>query len=107
MIVKFDDFLNEAAQIVFPHSEDGSRVAKFKVIASPTSLNNVIRFIAASSKDLDQLDGVRKEVVLEAILKYANKQFRDIKFVPIKYDDDGAGYGIKIDLEPIMKRLNK
>ena len=107
MIVKFDDFLNEAAQIVFPHPEDGSRVAKFKVIAKPTSLNNVIRFIAASSKDLDKLYGVRKEVVLEAILKYANKQFRDIKFVPLKYDDDGAVYGIKIDLEPIMKRLNK
>lgn len=107
MIVKFDNFLNEKAQIVFPHPEDGSRVAKFKVIASPTSLNNVIRFIAASSKDLDQLNGVSKEVVLEAILTYANRQFRDINFVPIKYDDDGAGYGIKIDLEPIMKRLNK
>ena len=107
MIVKFDNFLNEKAQIGFPHPEDGSRGAKFKVIASPTSLNNVIRFIAASSKDLDQLSGVSKEVVLEAILTYANKQFRDINFVPIKYDDDGAGYGIKIDLEPIVKRLNK
>jgi len=106
MIVKFDDFLNEAAQIVFPHSEDGSRVAKFKVIASPTSLNNVIRFIAASSKDLDQLDGVSREVIQDAIIKYANKQFRDITFVPVKYDK-GAGYVIKIDLGPIMKKLNK
>ena len=107
MIVKFDDFLNEAAQIVFSHPEDGSRVAKFRVVASPTSTTNVIRFIAASSKDLDKLYGVSKEVVLEAILKYANKQFRDIKFIPLRYDDDGAGYGIQVDLEPIMKGLNK
>jgi hypothetical protein len=107
MIVKFDDFLNEAAQVVFPHPEDGSRVAKFRVIAKPGSTTNVIRFIAASSRDLDQLDGVSKQVVLEAILKYANKQFRDIKFIPLRYDDDGAGYGIQVDLEPIMKKLNK
>jgi hypothetical protein len=107
MIVKFDDFLNEAAQVVFPHPEDGSRVAKFRVIAKPGSTTNVIRFIAASSKDLDQLDGVSKNVVIEAILKYAHKQFREIKFVPLRYDDDGAGYAIQVDLEPIMKKLNK
>ena len=106
MIVKFENFLNEKAQVVFPHDEDGSRVAKFTVVASPTSLNNMIRFIAASSKDLDQLDGVSREVIEDAIIKYANKQFRDITFVPVK-NDQGAGYGIKIDLGPIMKKLNK
>ncbi len=37
---------------------------------------------------------------------YANKQFREIKFLPVRYDQ-GAGYAIKIDLEPIMKKLNK
>ena len=105
MIVKFENFLNEKAQVVFPHDEDGSRVAKFTVVASPPSYN-MIRFIAASSKDLDQLDGVSREVIQDAIIKYANKQFRDITFVPVKYDQ-GAGYVIKIDLGPIMKKLNK
>ena len=106
MIDKFENFLNENAQVVFSHPEDGSRVAKFKVIATPTSLNNMIRFIAASSKDLDQLDDIDRDDIVEAILKYANKQFREIKFLPVK-NDQGAGYGIKINLEPIMKKLNK
>jgi len=106
MISNFDQFLNEKAQVILPHEEDGSRVAYFKVIATPTSLNNMIRFIAASSKDLDKLDGIHRDDIVEAILEYANKQFREIKFLPVRYDQ-GAGYAIKIDLEPIMKKLNK
>ena len=102
-----DVLLEEKAQIVFPHPVDASRVAYFTVIATPTSLNNVIRFMAASEDDLDKLDGVSREVILEAILKYANNQFKEINFVPIKYDDDGAGFGIKIDLQSVVEKLKK
>ena len=102
-----DVLLEEKAQIVFPHPVDASRVAYFNVISSPTSLNNVIRFMAASEEDLNKLDGVSREVILESILKYANNQFKEINFVPIKYDDDGAGFGIKIDLQSVVEKLRK
>lgn len=97
-MIKLQNILNEA------NIKVNNVTANFRVIATPTSLNNMIRFIAASSKDLDILQDISKDEIREAILKYANKQFREIKFVPVKYDE-GAGYGFKIDLNTVLKRL--
>ncbi len=107
--MKITDILFEQnAQIVFPHKEDASRVARFKVVASPTSLNNIIKFIPATSKDLDKLEGVEESDALAAVVEYAEKHFDGhIKFIPLTHDYGGVGYAIKIDLEPIMKTLNK
>jgi|TARA_R110002074_G_scaffold396035_2_gene584948 hypothetical protein len=97
-MIKLQNILNEA------NIKVNNVTANFRVIATPTSLNNMIRFIAASSKDLDILQDISKDEIREAILKYANKQFREIKFLPVKYDE-GAGYGFKIDLNTVLKRL--
>jgi len=107
--MKISDIVFEQnAQIVFPHKEDASRVARFKVVASPTSLNNIIKFLPATSKDLDNLEGVEESDALAAVVEYAEKHFDGhIKFIPLTHDYGGVGYAIKIDLEPIMKTLNK
>lgn len=103
-----DIVLEQNAQIVFPHKEDASRVARFKVVASPTSLNNIIKFIPATSKDLNKLEGVEESDALAAVVEYAEKHFDGhIKFIPLTQDYGGVGYAIKIDLEPIIKTLNK
>ena len=97
-MIKLKDILNEANVKV------NNTTVKFTVIATPTSLNNMFRFIAASSKDLDILQDFSSDDIRAAILKYANNQFREIKFIPVKYDD-GAGYGFKIDLNTVLKKL--
>ena len=103
-----DIVFEQNAQIVFPHKEDASRVARFKVVASPTSLNNIIKFIPATSKDLDKLEGVEESDALTAVVEYAEKHFDGhIKFIPLTHDYGGVGYAIKVDLEPIVKTLNK
>jgi len=98
-VIKLKGMLQEANVKV------NNTTVKFTVIATPTSLNNMFRFIAASSKDLDILRDFRRDDIKAAILKYANKQFREIKFVPVRYDDDGAGYAFKIDLNTVLKKL--
>lgn len=97
-----DILLTEKAPIVFPHSSDGSRVAKFTVIGRA----GIIQFMAASSEDLDKLEGTDEQVILNAILKYANSQYREISFLPFN-NYEGAGYAIRINIEEVIKRLSK
>ena len=97
-MIKLKDILNEATIKV------NNIPAKFTVVAKPGSMNNIIQFIAASSKDLDSLQDVSKDDIRAAILAYANKQFREIKFLPV-HNYQGAGYAIKIDFETVIKKL--
>ena len=105
-MIKLKNILNENAPIVFPHPEDGSRVAAFSVNQNFTKdSKHLIIFMAKTSKDLDKIQGMG-DTIKTAILEYANKQFREIQFV-MDTDYEGAGYAIRIDLEPIIKKLNK
>ena len=107
-MIKLKNILNENAQIVFPHPADGTRVAQFSVSKGSTKdTRNLLIFMAKTSKDLDKyIELEDKQIIENAIIEYANKQFREIKFV-IDSNYPGAGFGIAIDLEPIAKTLNK
>ena len=98
-MIKLKDILNEATIKV------NNIPAKFTVVAKPGSMNNIIQFIAASSKDLDSLQDVSKDDIRAAILEYANKRFREIKFIPLGRDYQGAGYALKVDFNTIIKKL--
>jgi|TARA_R110002167_G_scaffold113115_5_gene285953 hypothetical protein len=100
-MIKLKNILNEKAYVSVNNIP-----AKFTVIAKPGSMNNIIQFIAASSNDLDKLQDVSRDDISAAILKYANKQFKEIKFISLGRDYQGAGYAIKIDLNTVVKKLN-
>ena len=107
-MIKLKNIINENAQIVFPHPTDGTRVAKFIVRRGATKeTRNLLIFMVKSSKDLAQyIEFDDDSIINNAILEYANKQFREIKFV-MDTEYQGAGRAIVPDLEPIIKTLNK
>jgi len=107
-MIKLKNILNENAQIVFPHPTDGTRVANFSVRKGVTKeTRNLLIFTVKSSKDLAQyIEFDDDSIINNAIIEYANKQFREIKFV-MDTEYQGAGRAIVVDLEPIAKTLNK
>jgi len=77
-----------------------SEIADFLVHGK---LHNVFQFIPRKSVDLDKIDSLGDINVTEQLVKFAEKKTK-IKFLPL-YDFNGAGYGIQIDVDFIVKKL--
>jgi len=67
-------------------------------------INGGISFIANSGKDLDELENFTKTEVQDKLLKFLNKKFSDIFILDYSYK--GAGYGFKIDIYKMVKKIS-
>tara|TARA_B110000285_G_C14969331_1_gene535738 strand:- start:133 stop:504 length:372 start_codon:yes stop_codon:yes gene_type:complete len=65
--------------------------------------NNYV-FIAKSSKDLDKLMDIDKDMIPVKLLEFANNKFKEIKFIR-NNGYLGAGYALMIDTDSVVNKL--
>ena len=106
MAKKFDEFLNEK---------------NFQVVSNMNAINYSLTYplgsgrivaMAATSKDLDKEieSGASKTAIgkdIEDTINDQLKKFRQSITVSVDYSYEGAGYGFLINLEDLLKKLNK
>lgn len=67
--------------------------------------DNVFVFLPKTSKDLDKIDLVNHDNVVDSLLSYLKKH-TNLEFKwDLGYNSRGAGYGFKMDLDKILKKL--
>jgi hypothetical protein len=106
MAKKFDEFLNEK---------------NFQVVSNMKAINYSLTYqlgsgrivaMAATGKDLDKEieSGASKTAIgkdIEDTINDQLKKFRQSITVSVDYNYEGAGYGFLINLEDLLKKLNK
>jgi len=102
-MIKLTDILNEGKILLQSNDKDADSLSEFADFLVHGKLHNVIQFIPRKSVDLDKIDSLGEINVTEQLVKYAEKKTK-IKFLPL-YDFKGAGYGIQIDIDFIVKKI--
>lgn len=102
-MIKLTDILNEGKVLLQSKDRDADSLSEITDFLVHGKLHNVFQFIPRKSVDLDKIDSLGEINVTEQLVKYAEKKTK-IKFLPL-YDFKGAGYGIQIDIDFIVKKL--
>ena len=102
-MIKLTDILNEGKVLLQSKDRDADSLSEITDFLVHGKLHNVFQFIPRKSVDLDKIDSLGEINVTEQLVKYAEKKTK-IKFLPL-YDFKGAGYGIQIDIDFIVKKI--
>ena len=102
-MIKLTDILKEGKILLQSNDRDADSLSEITDFLVYGKLHNVFQFIPRKSVDLDKIDSLGDINVTEQLVKYAEKKTK-IKFLPL-YDYEGAGYGIQIDIDFIVKKL--
>tara|TARA_Y100000389_G_scaffold195937_1_gene228062 strand:+ start:326 stop:637 length:312 start_codon:yes stop_codon:yes gene_type:complete len=102
-MIKLTDILKEGKVLLQSNDRDADSLSEITDFLVHGKLHNVFQFIPRKSVDLDKIDSLGEINVTEQLVKYAEKKTK-IKFLPL-YDFKGAGYGIQIDIDFIVKKL--
>jgi hypothetical protein len=103
--MKLKDLLNEGKILLQSNDKNAVSISEIADFLVHGRLHNVIQFIPRKSVDLDKIDklGISKDAITKQLVKYAEKKTK-IKFKPLN-DFEGAGYGIQVDIDFIVKKL--
>lgn len=105
-MIKLKDLLNEGKIVLSTKDKKADSLSEITDFLVHGKLHNVFQFIPRKSVDLDKIDklgDISKDDITEQLVKYAEKKTK-IKFLPLN-DFQGAGYGIQIDIDFIVKKL--
>ena len=105
-MIKLTDILNEGKILLQSNDKDADSLSEITDFLVHGKLHNVIQFIPRKSVDLDKIDQlgkISKDDITKQLANWAEKKTK-IKFKPF-YDFQGAGYGIRIDMDYIEKKL--
>jgi hypothetical protein len=102
-MIKLTDILKEGKILLQSNDKDADSLSEIADFLVHGRLHNVFQFIPRKSVDLDKIDSLGDINVTEQLVKFAEKKTK-IKFLPL-YDFNGAGYGIQIDVDFIVKKL--
>jgi len=102
-MIKLTDILKEGKVLLQSNDRNADSLSEITDFLVHGKLHNVFQFIPRKSVDLDKIDSLGDINVTEQLVKYAEKKTK-IKFLPL-YDFKGAGYGIQIDIDFIVKKL--
>jgi hypothetical protein len=102
-MIKLTDILKEGKILLQSNDKDADSLSEITDFLVHGKLHNVIQFIPRKSVDLDKIDSLGDINVTEQLVKFAEKKTK-IKFLPL-YDFKGAGYGIQIDIDFIVKKI--
>ncbi|MDA8919456.1 hypothetical protein N9I13_00480 [bacterium] len=102
-MIKLTDILKEGKVLLQSNDKDADSLSEIADFLVHGKLHNVFQFIPRKSVDLDKIDSLGDINVTEQLVKFAEKKTK-IKFLPL-YDFKGAGYGIQIDIDFIVKKL--
>ena len=105
-MIKLTNILNEGKIVLTTKDKKADLPSVYPDFLVHGKLHNVFQFIPRKSVDLDKIDklgDISKYDITEQLVKYAEKKTK-IKFLPL-YDYEGAGYGIQIDIDFIVKKL--
>ena len=102
-MIKLTDILNEGKILLQSKDRDADSLSEITDFLVHGKIHNVFQFIPRKSVDLDKIDSLGDINVTEQLVKYAEKKTK-IKFLPL-YDFKGAGYGIQIDIDFIVKKI--
>jgi len=102
-MIKLTDILKEGKILLQSNDKDADSLSEIADFLVHGKLHNVFQFIPRKSVDLDKIDSLGDINVTEQLVKFAEKKTK-IKFLPL-YDFKGAGYGIQIDIDFIVKKL--
>jgi|MGYP000729708347 hypothetical protein len=102
-MIKLTDILKEGKILLQSNDKDADSLSEIADFLVHGKLHNVFQFIPRKSVDLDKIDSLGDINVTEQLVKFAEKKTK-IKFLPL-YDFNGAGYGIQIDVDFIVKKL--
>ena len=102
-MIKLTDILKEGKVLLQSNDRNADSLSEITDFLVHGKLHNVFQFIPRKSVDLDKIDSLGDINVTEQLVKYAEKKTK-IKFLPL-YDYEGAGYGIQIDIDFIVKKL--
>ena len=105
-MIKLTNILNEGKIVLTTKDKKADLPSVYPDFLVYGKLHNVFQFIPRKSVDLDKIDklgDISKYDITEQLVKYAEKKTK-IKFLPL-YDYEGAGYGIQIDIDFIVKKL--
>ena len=110
MVKKFDKFLNEKNMLVVINGEDMSHAVNFRL--SYRYGQGGILAMAATSKDLDKLIASNQSETaigkdIEVMINQQLKKFRAGFTVEQDHGYQGAGYSFYLNMDDILKRLNK
>ena len=102
-MIKLTDILNEGKIVLSTKDKNADLPSVYPDFLVHGKLHNVIQFIPRKSVDLDKIDSLGNINVTQQLVKYAEKKTK-IKFLPL-YEFKGAGYGIQIDIDFIVKKI--
>jgi hypothetical protein len=105
-MIKLTDILNEGKILLQSNDKDADSLSEITDFLVHGKLHNVIQFIPRKSVDLDKIDSlgdISKDDITKQLVKYAEKKTK-IKFKPLN-NFQGAGYGIQIDIDFIVKKI--
>ena len=105
-IMKLKDLLNEGKILLQSNDKNAVSISEIADFLVHGRLHNVIQFIPRKSVDLDKIDklgDISKDDITKQLVKYAEKKTK-IKFKPLN-NFQGAGYGIQIDIDFIVKKI--
>ena len=102
-MIKLTDILKEGKVLLQSNDRNADSLSEITDFLVHGKLHNVFQFIPRKSVDLDKIDSLGDINVTEQLVKYAEKKTK-IKFLPL-YNFKGAGYGIQIDIDFIVKKL--
>ena len=105
-MIKLTNILKEGKIVLQSKDKSAKFPSAFPDFLVHGKSNNVIQFIPRKSVDLDKIDqlgNISKNDITKQLVEYAEKKTK-IKFKPF-YDFQGAGYGIRIDMDYIEKKL--
>ena len=105
-MIKLTSILNEGKIVLQSKDKNAELPSVFADFLVHAKQHNVIQFIPRKSADLDKIDQlgkISKDDITKQLANWAEKKLK-IKFKPF-YDFQGAGYGIRIDMDYIGKKL--
>ena len=105
-MIKLTDILKEGKILLQSNDRNADSLSEITDFLVHGKLHNVIQFIPRKSVDLDKIDqlgNISKDDITKQLAEYAEKKTK-IKFKPLN-DFQGAGYGIQIDIDFIVKKI--
>jgi len=106
-MIKLTNILNEGKIVLSTKDKKADLPSVYPDFLVHGKLHNVIQFIPRKSVDLDKIDklgDISKDDITKQLVKWAEKKTK-IKFKPLN-NFQGAGYGIQIDIDFIVKKIN-
>jgi len=105
-MIKLKDILAEGKILLQSKDKKAELPSVFPDFLVHAKEHNVIQFIPRKSVDLDKIDqlgNISKDDITKQLASWAEKKTK-IKYKPFN-DFQGAGYGIRIDMDYIGKKL--